>query len=172
MSIVEQQLNLDTANVQLNFGWEEVLTKQLVENSRQPHIEEMTEDPELLFSSETKVEEWLAERFSTDDPMIAWLGGAAGDLAGLAWIQNAHLRRNKGQRLFGVRVYEGYLGQGHGTRLTKAIHERFDTERPGAVSRFTMRKQNNAGFVLGAIAGYKLIEQGNIDTQTYVRNSK
>lgn len=130
------------------------------------------EDAEKRFTSDEKINQWITRRFSDDQPMISWLGTELGDLAALAYIENAHVKNSPNVKVFGVRVYQGYEGQGNAKLLTSVIHERFDALLPGRYTQYRMHMKNNAGFVLGVTAGYKLNDTSGKDVQTYIRNSR
>lgn len=174
MSIAESTTSLETLQegLAVHFGWEDHLAKQLVQKSQQAHITSMVpSDSGEKFRNIQKVEAWLEDRFPKSDPIIAWFGAAANELAGIAWIENAHVKANRGSRIFGVRVYEGYEDRGIGRELTSLVHEMFDQSRPNSKTQFTMVARNNKAFSVGARAGYRLQPSSN-STQLFVRNQQ
>lgn len=166
------------------LDWSAHLDQLLVEKSQQDHIVKYEpSDMDFRFSSVEEVREWRRRHFSRNDPIIAWLGTATNELAGIAWIENAHLK--SGIRLFGVRVYEGFENQGYGTVLANKVHRMYDEKCKPGETTFKMRVDNNAAFVIGAVKlGYKLRgEDGAVEVvkmsrrvrpaiQTYVRDRK
>lgn len=161
----------DPESLTLHYGWDEKLVDQLVEKSRQPHIEEMTpEDPEWKFRSPEKAAKW-GNRSNT---ICAWLGTAAGELAGIAWIENAYkLSHPTGSRIFGVRIYDGFEDQKYGIALAEAVHQKLDSVGSRLPSQFMMDPRNNKGFSIGIHAGYRLdLNRSGIGKHMYVRNPR
>jgi GNAT superfamily N-acetyltransferase len=146
---------------------------QIATNSKQDHIRQWTpRDHDELFRSEKAVNEWYGNRFNGKDPLIVWLGNAAGELAGLAWVENIDRKRSAALRIFGVRVYDGFREQGLGTALADEVHHVIDTKRRGMKTSYRMKRTNNAAFSIGVGLGYKLnlSGSGSQGLQEYQRN--
>jgi hypothetical protein len=168
MSVIETDSLVNTLppkeDLFLRFDWPRGLDQQVVVNSQQDHIVKYEpDDTDVIFNSISSVREWRRYRFDHDNPVRLWLGTAANQLAGIAWIENAH--REKESRLAGVRIYEGFEKQGYGTMLSEMVHEMYDKLTPPKETRFVMRPSNNAAFIIGAVKlGYKLSDSnGNSD---------
>ena len=159
MSIAEINPQIDSNllvehDLQIHYDYESELAAQLVENSRQPHILKWTpEDAERTFITQHSTERWGAS--SENPPLFVWLGNAANELAGIAFMINGQSRELGPPRIFGARVYEGYLNRGLGTLLGLELHQRYDKSR-SLSTRFYMPVQNNAAFALGLKLGYTL----------------
>lgn len=176
MTLLNEGPRIETppADLTLYFGWKRYLAEQLIEKSKQPRIRDMNaEDADLKFTSVDNVLRWRKRHFSQKNPMIAWLGTAAGELAGMAGMENANHRSRGSVRLFWVRVYDDFDYFSNATELTTAIHERFDSHPYRSQSRFVMRSKDSNAFSVAIDAGYRLSDLARSEgTQIYTREKR
>ena len=95
---------------------------QIISKSRQPHVMkfEKHEDTEGRFKDRGSYKSWA----SKSRIVYALLNSTDGDLAGIIWFGS---RQNPGidpkySLTFGIRLYEGYLGEGFSKPLMVASH--------------------------------------------------
>lgn len=151
-------------------AWEPWIGEELSRNWKQDHIYEMTPEDAKTFFDEWSVNKWLKEKFDHRAPVIAWAGSAAVGLAGIAWVENAYSKT--ANRVFGVRVYEGYEHEGLARQLSDNIHQQMDSRRLKRQIHFTMSTSNNHAFSIGVRHGYELTGNRANGSQHYLRTPR
>lgn len=139
-------------------GWNDLLARRLVEQSRQAEILKWTpRDAAERFVTVPAADQWY--RNANKMPITYSLGLTAIRLPGFAWFSIQKNKETPGANVtFGIRIYEGYNGRGLARPFAEAVHNDMDHQY-GAGVWLETDMNNTAAYKLYEHLGYVAVNE-------------